>query len=188
MKNGYDQFFKQARKAAGRETSLMPPSSRKQKSEIPHRFELSTAELSQEVERQLRQRTGVRPKKKRKVSWKMATLSFAGIVVCIVGAAQYNKVEVFLQNFEITLLGQAQAETKPAEVKKETAATPKADSKAEVAEGKTAELAVTKSEDLSHLEKTVEKSVIWPDHLFRIILGVCVVLWGHWGLWGQRAF
>lgn len=163
MKSGYDQFFKKARQAA--QAGTPPPPKRRQAVESP-RPQASASDLTQELEKQLRQRAGVRPKKRKKVSWKMATLSFIGFVACIIAAVQYEKVEQFLQKFEVSLLGQAQAETKPTPEKKENPAKSsdgKSSDKAkespetQKSDEKKTEASATGTEDVSHLQKLVDR-------------------------------
>lgn len=123
MKSGYDQFFKTARKVAGtadrNESKLRLDSKIKVPLEASARLESqrSAQALKGEVERQLRQKVHFKVPKKRKSSWKMALLSAAGVGISIWGIVHRDKIENLLQSVEISLLGAAQAETKPPDSK-----------------------------------------------------------------------
>lgn len=139
MKNGYDQFFKQARKAAPKGTA------------IKH------SELTQEIEKQLRKKVGAKTKKVRKSPWKMILVSFLGIPLCIAGISEHERLEKMLQSVEISLLGQAQAEDKnpPAEHADKKEDKQKEESKKE--EKKPSSELATDNGDINHLQKLVER-------------------------------
>lgn len=107
MKNsGYDQFFKNARKAANNGEVKKP--SRQFSTSNVH-FELSEAD----IEKQLKLRMGLRakPKKKKKsIPWKMVGVSFIGLMVTAWGVQNFEEVERTVKRIEISFLGQAAAE------------------------------------------------------------------------------
>lgn len=120
MKSGYDQFFKNARKNAASGQQVSVPNS-KAKSVKPQRqfstsnvhFELSDDDL----EKQLKARLGMpsRPKKKRKsIPWKLMGVSFLGMMLAAWGIQNFEEVERSLKRIEISFLGSAYAEEKPA--------------------------------------------------------------------------
>lgn len=141
MKNGYDQFFKNARKVATKPEG------------VRLKLDISNEEL---LERELRNRAGLkmipkRKKKKASVPWKMIGVSFVGLVVALVGFQNYEKVENFVKHIEISFLGSAHAENaaKPAPAKAEER---KPDAAA--TEAKTEAAAPV---DLDHLQKLTER-------------------------------
>ncbi len=148
MKTGYDQFFKDARKVATKGAA----------SAKPLRLDMSREEL---VEKELRSRIGVkaRTKKKKPFPWKLTAFSFVGLLIALYGFQNYEKVEKYARNIEISLLGTANAVEKPApkaEAKKEAAASEaKSDSASESSEDAKRELASDTSVD--HLQKLIDR-------------------------------
>ncbi|WP_413289001.1 MotE family protein [Bdellovibrio sp. HCB337] len=151
MKNsGYDQFFKNARKAAtGGETTK--PSRQFSTSNV--HFELSEAD----IEKQLKLRMGMKtkPKKKKKsIPWKMVSVSFLGLLVTAYGVQNYEEVERYVKRIEISFLGSAFAEEAPAKPAAEKPAAAKLEgtevAKADIpAEGKKS----LSDEEIDHLSK-----------------------------------
>ncbi len=128
MKTGYDQFFKNARKAANDGEVTRPT---RQFSTSNVHFELS----EEDIEKQLKLRMGMKPtatkkKKKRKsIPWKMMGVSFMGLMVTAYGFQNYELVEHYVKRIEISFLGSANAEEAPkakpaAEAKDKAAANP----------------------------------------------------------------
>lgn len=120
MRNGYDQFFKQAKKVA--ETSGHQPK--------PARTRLEMRLSDEEVESQMRARAGVKKKvakKKKPFPWMMTIVSVLGLGAAYWGMNNFEKVERLVQSLEVTLTGSAYAEeaaapAPAAEPKKEVAA------------------------------------------------------------------
>lgn len=138
MKSGYDQFFKAARKASTNSTTSSaaePLSAKKQKA-------LET------IEKQLRQRIPVKKSRRAKMNWKLAGLSFLGIIVCLAGVLYHETLEKWVQQIEISYVGSAQAETttEPAKIEHKEEAKPH-----------TPQPVAAKEEDLTHLQKLAER-------------------------------
>ncbi|MBC7371524.1 MAG: hypothetical protein H7326_08165 [Bdellovibrionaceae bacterium] len=119
MKNGYDQFFQKARKAASTGQSAQRPA--RQQTQANSRFEVSEEAL----ERQLKMRMGMptqaakRKKNKKGIPWKLVATSLLGILATAYGIENHEQVEKLLKRVEISYLGSASAaEVKP---KKEAA-------------------------------------------------------------------
>lgn len=109
MKNGYDQFFKNARKAASGGEPVAKPSRQFTTSKV--HFELSEEDL----EKQLKLRMGMNPhprkkKKKKGIPWSLVTLSFLGILATAWGVQNHEQVERFVKRIEISFLGSASAQ------------------------------------------------------------------------------
>lgn len=154
MKNGYDQFFKTARKTA--DSSSGGTRVKFQKDEVAPRLKLG---LSSEdlLEAQMRRRAGVKQKKKKNpFPWRLAGMSFVGLIVALWGFQNYEKVESLVKNIEISLLGSAMAEeAKPAPAAKPAAAPAAAEAKAGEAERSVASEGNKEysQEELNHLTK-----------------------------------
>lgn len=147
MKTGYDQFFKDARKVATKGTA----------SAKPLRLDMSREEL---VEKELRSRIGVktRTKKKKPFPWKLTAFSFLGLLIALYGFQNYEKVEKYARNIEISLLGPANASEKvtpKAEAKKDTAAAAKTEPAADGSEEAKRDVASDSSVD--HLQKLIDR-------------------------------
>lgn len=152
MKNGYDQFFRNARKAADQGA---PVKFQKKSSSPRLKLDMPSEDLEQQLERQLRQRAGIKGKRKVKkssFSWKMVAFSSVGLAVAVWGFMNHEKVDGFIRTVEVDFLGTAMAQgetatpasaatTKPAESSREVAA---------VAETKSSEMS---AEELDHLTK-----------------------------------
>lgn len=96
MKSGYDQFFKNARKVAngGKPVKIQSDDT---------------------MVKKLRTKLSAEPKKKPKkgIAWKLAGVSFAGLLLSLVGLQYHDKIEHYVKRIEISL-GTAVAEEKPA--------------------------------------------------------------------------
>lgn len=155
MKNGYDQFFKSARQAA-------KPEGTKLKMDLSKgiKLNISNEEL---LERELRNRAGVKARKRKKkpFPWKLAGMSFLGLVLAFYGLQNYEHVEHLVKNIEISLLGAAQAEEAPVKKAAPAKAEAKADPKAAVADVKTADGEVKRDPaadaDPEHLQKLIDR-------------------------------
>lgn len=170
MKNGYDQFFKNARQAAPKPTSVKfqkntPASRTGQKMNQNLKLNISSEEM---LEQELRNRIGVRTKKKKRgpFPWKMVGVSFIGLLVALWGFHNYEKVEHFVKNVEVDFLGAANAseakDTKKA-ADKEAKKDGKGEDKAKAAEGKEA-LADAEAEAKREVASETD-----PDHLQKLI-------------------
>lgn len=148
MKNGYDQFFSNARKVA-QETP--------QKKSAP-RFNVKMSDHSstEEVEEQIRRRLKMTPKTRRKKKsappWGMITLSMVGFVLAIWGFQNYEEVESFLGKIEISMTGQANAQSTPPKAVSNSPA-PSAAAAVPAAEVPT----VASNIELDHLQKLNER-------------------------------
>lgn len=141
MKNGYDQFFKNARQIADQQSGA------KYRKKSASSAQLKLNLESESVEAELRRRMKMAPIRKRKkaqVPWKMIGFSFVGFVACIFGFQNYEAVEDFIKRVEIQVYGSAMAQSAP------TASAPKPVAKTE--EKKVVTPAMT-SVDVDHLKK-----------------------------------
>lgn len=106
MKNGYDQFFKKAQKVADQNSGAI-----KFKTQ-PASTRLHLDLASEDIEKQLRRRAGIKTrakKKKSSFSWKMAGFSFMGLLMAVWGFQNHEQVEKLLHRVEVDLLGIATA-------------------------------------------------------------------------------
>lgn len=151
MKNGYDQFFKDARKVADQQG----PGVKFQKKPSSPRLHLDLA--SEDVEQQLRRRMKMSavPKKSKKkkagIPWKLVMFSAFGLLVAIWGFENHEQVEQMVKRVEFTMNGQAYAEDapkKPAPAARETAA----EAAPAEAPAPAASTALTQG-DIDHLQK-----------------------------------
>jgi flagellar motility protein MotE (MotC chaperone) len=145
MKSGYDQFFKQARRAqsAPTPTPVQAP-----------RIKVNTGSTKQVAE-QLRARVVDERKKKnqaqakrKRIPWKLAGVSFLGLVLGLLGMQYQEKIDSSINKFEVSLFGQAYAE----ETKPVTAATSAAKTEKEVVE-KTQAKKEYSTEEIDHFSK-----------------------------------
>ena len=157
MKNGYDQFFKNARKAADENGGGM----KFHKNPAP-RLQLDLA--SEDIEQQIRRRmkmTAPKRKKKKPVPWKMMSVSFLGLLVALWGVYNHEQVEQLAKRVEFTLTGEAVAENTPAKpaAKESTAKDEKAATTSDSKDGRTPaddksdKTAAMSADDLDHLTK-----------------------------------
>lgn len=123
MKNGYDQFFKNARKVANNQSGARP------------RLQLDLP--SEDVEQQIRRRLNIKASKKKKkapMPWKLVAVSVVGLFVAVWGFQNYEKVESLIQRVEFEMTGSALAQpetpvapattAEPATVEQEAKASP----------------------------------------------------------------
>ena len=112
MKSGYDQFFKNARKVADQN----PGGVKFTKNPTSPRLHLDLA--SEDIEQQIRRRMKMQAPKKRKkkasVPWKMIGVSFMGLMIAVWGFQNHEEVERIVKRVEITMTGEAAAESAPA--------------------------------------------------------------------------
>ncbi len=111
MKNGYDQFFKNARRASDAAGTPQPSV------KAAPRKTVNKTKFTVNEERVLSQ---LLPKKKRKAQfpWKLTSFSFIGFTLALWGFQNHEQIESFTKNFEISFLGLASAENAPATANK----------------------------------------------------------------------
>jgi flagellar motility protein MotE (MotC chaperone) len=158
MKNsGYDQFFKNARKAS-RGDNVVKPSRQFSNSKV--HFELSEGD----IEKQLKLRMGMKSnknqkKRKKSIPWMLMGVSFLGLMVTAWGFQNFEQVERYVKRVEISFLGSASAEEVPAKAKTPAAASEKPEGAA-VAKNGPAVDEVKKSlpeDEIDHLSKLNER-------------------------------
>jgi flagellar motility protein MotE (MotC chaperone) len=152
MRNGYDQHFKKAQKIAAEGNSPRPTVKRSVQSQD-----------AKVLAQQLRQR--VRPKLQKKtkksIPWKLAGLSFLGLIVAAAGLHNAEEIEKYAKRIEFSLIGKTYAEepkAKPAEKSEKEAG----DKAAKAAEGeKKEDSSVAKKEysedEINHFAKLNER-------------------------------
>ncbi|KYG70425.1 hypothetical protein AZI85_00270 [Bdellovibrio bacteriovorus] len=146
MKNGYDQFFQNARKVADQQQGGMKFNKK------PAATKLHLDLASEDVEQQLRRRMKMsQPKRKKKatIPWKMVGVSFMGLMVAIWGFQNHEEVERIIKRVEFQMTGQAYAEEAP----KVSAPAAPADKPAEAAPA----AASMSSVEIDHLQKLNER-------------------------------
>ncbi|WP_413558758.1 magnesium transporter MgtE N-terminal domain-containing protein [Bdellovibrio sp. HCB209] len=148
MKNGYDQFFKDARKAAG-DTGAPVKFAKKPQSTRLH-LDLSSEDVEQQLRRRMKMSAPKKKQKKSGVHWKMAGISFMGLLLAVVGFQNHEQIDEMLKRVEITLTGQAIAETAPAKKAAPKAEEKKAEAAPAESEAKSAALS---SDEIDHLTK-----------------------------------
>lgn len=114
MKNGYDQFFKNARRASN--GAAAPSASARPQVKRPP---LKKGSFNRSEEKVLSQ---LLPKKKRKPSfpWKLTLVSLVGFVVALWGYQNHDQLENLAKNIEIGFLGTASAESAAPAAHKDT--------------------------------------------------------------------
>lgn len=154
MKNGYDQFFKKAQKIAAHGPQASRPIERtsERKTQRTTVQSQDAKILAQELRGKLRPRLQKRARKK--FPWKLAGVSFLGLLVTAAGLTYTEEIEKWTKKIEVSMIGSAYAEdTKPAAA----AASDKAkDAKAEKAEEPVGKKEYTE-EDISHFSKLNER-------------------------------
>jgi len=173
MKNGYDQFFKNARKAAAEGEPVVKPSRQFSTSNV--HFELSEEDLEKQLKLRMGMRASTKKKKKRKgIPWKLVGVSFLGLIIAAYGFQNYNQVERYVKRIEISFLGSAFAEEAKPTAKPEAAAAAKAGD-AKAGDTKAADAAATKSEgqevaknDAALSEKSGTMTDDQIDHLSKL--------------------
>lgn len=139
MKTGYDQYFKKARKAAGKKPVAQ--------NTVP-----SSGMSIDDFEKQLRTKMKMevsRPQqnKKSSIPWKLVGISFIGLILAFFGIQYHESIEKYVQKIEISLVGGAYAEEKAATSPKPASVEPAVPAAPAVSEGATSE------DDLDHLKK-----------------------------------
>lgn len=154
MRNGYDQFFKSARKAklgdSPKQAPLFPTSAPKK----GPRFEITAGQL----EEHLRRRAGVRKAKRRKkFPWGLTLTSVVGVAVTAWAMFNADQVEGYVKRVEVSWLGTASASegapSSPSAAASEGAAGAAA-APAEAAAEKPHEVSAG---DIDHLSKLIER-------------------------------
>jgi hypothetical protein len=116
MKTGYDQFFKKAQKIAAE--GHTPPVTRTADRKISSQ-PLETKALAEELRKRVRPKIQQKRAKK-KFPWKLAGISFVGLLIAVVGLLHAEDIENLAKNIEVSFLGTAHAEdAKPAPAAKE---------------------------------------------------------------------
>ena len=153
MKTGYDQFFKNARKAANDGETAR--SSRQFSTSNVH-FELSEEDIEKQLKLRMGMKSKTKPKRKRKsIPWKLMGVSFFGLMLTAWGFQNYEQVEHYIKRIEISFLGAASAEEAP----KAKAATDKVAAKPEATEVAKNEAAAAEGkkvlgdDEIDHLSK-----------------------------------
>jgi flagellar motility protein MotE (MotC chaperone) len=163
MKSGYDQFFKKARENA--QTSSPAKKGGKPRFQMQDRRHTissssqplnvkpaTNAELANELRRRVQ--AAKKPKRRSKISWKLAGASFLGLVITAGGMFGHDKIESFVKRIEISVIGSAIAEEKPA------APAPEKKAEGEAKKEAAAEAPVKKEfseEEISHFSKLNER-------------------------------
>ena len=123
MKTGYDQFFKQAQKVAAKKAPLKPVDSRSMAKQLRGKQEQRIAK-----------------KAKKPIRWKMAAMSFLGLIITVSGLLKMDQIESFVQKIEVNVMGTAYAEdTKAAKADSKTKPEGEAGKKVEGKDGKAKE-------------------------------------------------
>ncbi len=155
MKNGYDQFFKQAKRVAA--TTGQPAK--------PMRSRLEVRLSEEDVENQLRARMGMKKpkvaKKKKPFPWVMTIVSLLGTGLAYWGMENFEKVENFVKRIEVSVTGEAMA-SEPAAAPTEAAAktegsAPTADPNKEAAAVTVADPSRLSNGELDHITHLNEK-------------------------------
>lgn len=161
MKTGYDQFFKNARKAAN-DGEVTKPSRQFSTSNV--HFELSEEDIEKQLKLRMGMKSRAKPKKKRKsIPWKLMGVSFLGLMATAWGFQNYEQVEHYVKRIEVSFLGSANAEEAPkakpaADTKDKAGAKPEggtevAKNEAAAGDGK----AALGDEEINHLSKLNER-------------------------------
>jgi flagellar motility protein MotE (MotC chaperone) len=154
MKNGYDQFFKNARQAASTGEPLVKPKAKPQ-------FKLSDEDL----DKQLMLRMGMKPpaskkrRKKRGIPWGLVFTLIIGMVGTGWGIQIQEEVVHFVKNVEVSFVGAAMAEEPKS--KKDTAEKDKpVDGKAET---KKDGIAKPDGKEIAKADSPAEKAIAAND-------------------------
>lgn len=147
MKSGYDQYFKKAQSAAGISAKPVAPLKSLQK-----KSSMDSQAMAKELRRRLEPK--FKAKKKSKMPWKLAGVSFIGFLIAALGFQNADAIEAKLHKIEISFFGQASAQEAAAEKPAEPAKAK------EGAEAKKEEVATKKEftdEEINHLSKLNER-------------------------------
>lgn len=158
MKSGYDQFFKNAQGVANKQTLNKKPATKNnqsrfsfqneeakksiesgylKKQSLPKDSKKMAEELRLRVQAQNQNQLQLKKKRRKKISWKMASVSFLGLLITAGVVWQFEKVESIVKKVEFSLLGSVYAEektgkekeTKPSEANAKDAAVAGKDAK-----------------------------------------------------------
>lgn len=148
MKSGYDQFFKNARKVADQNSGVKftknPTSPRLH-------LDLASEDIEQQIRRRMKMQAPKKRKKKASVPWKMIGVSFMGLMIAVWGFQNHEEVERIVKRIEITMTGEAVAESTPAKSSSDAKHAVVKDTAAEAAvETKPAAMS---ADELDHLTK-----------------------------------
>jgi flagellar motility protein MotE (MotC chaperone) len=148
MKTGYDQFFKNARKAANDNGGAVKFTKNPAAARL--HLDLSSEDVEQQIRRRMKMTAPKKSKKKKSgVHWKMAGFSFIGLLLAVVGFQNHEQIDEMLKRVEITLTGEAIAETAKPAAKAEEKKAEAAPVEKEATEAKTA----FSTDEIDHLTK-----------------------------------
>lgn len=136
--SGYDQFFKQARQASSTGANLSVKQKPKQKP--------AQSLTVRDLEKQLQLK--VKRKKKFSIPWKLAGVSFVGLMIMLWGFQNIETVEKYVKSIEIDFLGHAQAEA----ASKDTTPAAKTVSNSEKAENQNPQKELSGAESAPNME------------------------------------
>lgn len=150
MKNGYEQFFSQARRASQGEGIH----SKKNSAGVEPIGKFTMTE--KQIEERLKGRSGlsVKKKKRAKTPWGLILFSAFGLILAGGGLLHSDKIENFLKRIEISFLGSASAAGEPVKEKSEESA--KATATVPLADSSVAARAPGSS-DIDHLAKLSDR-------------------------------
>ncbi len=116
MKNGYDQFFKSARKVAAQQQFSSGSSSSNRRPPQQRKVQSQDAKvLAQELRQRMKpQPVSSKRGKRREIPWKLVGFSILGLMVAAIGLSKAEEIEKFAHKIEISFLGTAHAEEAPA--------------------------------------------------------------------------
>lgn len=133
MKTGYDQFFKNARKAASGEPIQRKPATGMKLADFEKRLQQATQQPKPQrnIAEELRTRVKVQARKQKRKPFpvRLVLFSLMGLVVTGLGVWKAEEMEKLVHGIEISLLGSAHAQAPAAPA----AAAQKSDSKTEAA-------------------------------------------------------
>lgn len=114
MKNGYDQFFKNAKKVADNPTAFKLKQKRNQMSDnasssINERSKVQTSSSVEELRQRLRQKHN--KKNTKAIPWKLVGFSLLGFIITSLALWKADEIDHVVRNIEISLMGSANAET-----------------------------------------------------------------------------
>jgi flagellar motility protein MotE (MotC chaperone) len=167
MKTGYDQFFKNARKAQATETPGKPLPKRQPGPKISAQAQTlkQPQRTNLEMAQELRRRVQPRTKKKKSIPWRLVGTSLVGLVMTLLAMQNLDRMEVYAKKIEISFLGKAFAEegkknAPPAAAKTEKAKDKKDESAAKTEANAAAPMESKKeftTEEIDHFAKMNER-------------------------------
>jgi flagellar motility protein MotE (MotC chaperone) len=107
MKSGYDQFFKNARKAAD-DNSGVPV--RKSKSSPRMNLDLASEGMDAQIRRRMNMPATAKRKTKKTVPYKLVGFSIIGLLIALWGLDHHQDVENLIKRVEFSMNGEAYAE------------------------------------------------------------------------------